>query len=99
MIENESKKVLVTGSSGLVGRPLVRELKSRGYEVLRLVRSADAASRDPQAYLWNPRSERGLERLPKIDSVIHLAGESIACLLYTSPSPRDATLSRMPSSA
>ena len=25
--------------------------------------------------------------------------EDIACLLYTSPSPRDATLSRMPSSA
>ena len=26
-------------------------------------------------------------------------GDDIACLLYTSPSPRDATLSRMPSSA
>ena len=26
-------------------------------------------------------------------------GSSNACLLYTSPSPRDATLSRMPSSA
>ena len=26
-------------------------------------------------------------------------GNIIACLLYTSPSPRDATLSRMPSSA
>ena len=26
-------------------------------------------------------------------------GTSISCLLYTSPSPRDATLSRMPSSA
>ena len=26
-------------------------------------------------------------------------GQSIPCLLYTSPSPRDATLSRMPSSA
>ena len=25
--------------------------------------------------------------------------EGISCLLYTSPSPRDATLSRMPSSA
>ena len=25
--------------------------------------------------------------------------EAMACLLYTSPSPRDATLSRMPSSA
>ena len=28
-----------------------------------------------------------------------LAGALIGCLLYTSPSPRDATLSRMPSSA
>ena len=27
------------------------------------------------------------------------AAQSLACLLYTSPSPRDATLSRMPSSA
>ena len=26
-------------------------------------------------------------------------GQIIPCLLYTSPSPRDATLSRMPSSA
>ena len=26
-------------------------------------------------------------------------GQSVICLLYTSPSPRDATLSRMPSSA
>ena len=30
------------------------------------------------------------------DTVLTIA---IACLLYTSPSPRDATLSRMPSSA
>ena len=28
-----------------------------------------------------------------------LIGYNIPCLLYTSPSPRDATLSRMPSSA
>ena len=27
------------------------------------------------------------------------AGKTTICLLYTSPSPRDATLSRMPSSA
>ena len=31
---------------------------------------------------------------------IHAAeDEALICLLYTSPSPRDATLSRMPSSA
>ena len=28
-----------------------------------------------------------------------IEGQVISCLLYTSPSPRDATLSRMPSSA
>ena len=29
----------------------------------------------------------------------NVQGEAKSCLLYTSPSPRDATLSRMPSSA
>ena len=50
-----------------------------------------------------------LESTPGIEYEVHtgLAGEELAkvlaqfdgCLLYTSPSPRDATLSRMPSSA
>ena len=35
-----------------------------------------------------------------VDSVSQgLNNQAVACLLYTSPSPRDATLSRMPSSA
>ena len=33
------------------------------------------------------------------DKVAKELGTELACLLYTSPSPRDATLSRMPSSA
>ena len=32
-------------------------------------------------------------------ALIELKVQNISCLLYTSPSPRDATLSRMPSSA
>ena len=32
------------------------------------------------------------------ESAVHLM-QRLLCLLYTSPSPRDATLSRMPSSA
>ena len=36
----------------------------------------------------------------QLDSTNDLSlNESVVCLLYTSPSPRDATLSRMPSSA
>ena len=34
-----------------------------------------------------------------VDSSLHLALQNRACLLYTSPSPRDRTRSRMPSSA
>ena len=44
--------------------------------------------------------DRGLAKTPLfIQSVLGLLGGIGACLLYTSPSPRDATLSRMPSSA
>ena len=39
------------------------------------------------------RGEHALRRYPNGEE------RCIACLLYTSPSPRDATLSRMPSSA
>ena len=43
--------------------------------------------------------ENGYITYMRTDSV-NLSNEAItACLLYTSPSPRDATLSRMPSSA
>ena len=34
-----------------------------------------------------------------VDGTVNRVGLSLGCLLYTSPSPRDATLSRMPSSA
>ena len=46
------------------------------------------------------QEELNLEKVHKMVefAVEGLAGVS-ACLLYTSPSPRDATLSRMPSSA
>ena len=41
---------------------------------------------------------KGKELLSKLD-LIRFNEHTRTCLLYTSPSPRDATLSRMPSSA
>ena len=45
------------------------------------------------AYVTGPMYERHIETSGKEVTV------PLGCLLYTSPSPRDATLSRMPSSA
>ena len=42
---------------------------------------------------YYPCTNGGVER------VNHVLAQMLSCLLYTSPSPRDATLSRMPSSA
>ena len=38
-------------------------------------------------------------KLAKVDRELFSTALKVICLLYTSPSPRDATLSRMPSSA
>ena len=37
--------------------------------------------------------------LSRVKGALYIAVLFVSCLLYTSPSPRDATLSRMPSSA
>ena len=46
-----------------------------------------------------PRGKSAHRRLEHIPGVDTLDPKIKTCLLYTSPSPRDATLSRMPSSA
>ena len=47
--------------------------------------------------VFQPSNFKDQEVLDQIKS--HDADLCVICLLYTSPSPRDATLSRMPSSA
>jgi len=67
-------KVVVTGSSGLIGSALVRALQARGDEVTRLVRRTPA----PGEARWNPEEghiERGV--LEGQDAVVHLAGVGI----------------------
>lgn len=70
-----STKVLVSGSSGLIGSALVTALRNAGHDVKRLVRSPAAA---PDQVSWNPAEPPALESVSGFDAVIHLAGESIA---------------------
>ena len=51
---------------------------------------------------WENYRQMLLNSYPQREATInfnHAAKQAYICLLYTSPSPRDATLSRMPSSA
>jgi hypothetical protein len=75
-------KILVTGSSGLIGSALVTELTGAGHYVVRLVRSAP--NRDRGDVLWDPVSGK-VERskLEGMDAVVHLAGENIARRRWT----------------
>jgi uncharacterized protein len=69
-------KIAVSGSTGLIGSPLVEVLKARGDVVVRLVRPPAAAG--PDSIQWDP--ERGrIDRsaLEAVDAVIHLAGENV----------------------
>jgi uncharacterized protein len=78
-------KVLVTGSSGLIGSALVRSLTSEGHNVLRLVRPESRSSQSGVSEIrWDPAAgeieSSGLEGL---EAVVHLAGESIAAGRWT----------------
>lgn len=76
--------VLVSGSSGLLGGALISELHSRGHRAVRLVRSegysGDAVSWDPSAGIIDAEA---LQRF-RCEAVVHLAGESIFGLRWTS---------------
>ncbi|MGH7855886.1 MAG: TIGR01777 family oxidoreductase, partial [Candidatus Binatia bacterium] len=69
-------RVLVSGSSGLIGRALVRELRDAGVDAVRLVR---ASQTEAGAVRWDP-ALRGFDAgaAEGADAVVHLAGENIA---------------------
>mgnify|MGYP001011277305 CR=1 FL=1 len=85
-------RILITGSTGLIGNALVKTLRSRGEEVLRLVRSGATGG---DTIGWAP--ERGFiegERLEGLDAVVHLAGENVAAHRWTVPVRRRILESR-----
>jgi uncharacterized protein len=70
-------RVLISGSSGLIGRELSRRLRERGDEVVRLVRPQ---TRDKSGSItWDPlKGEANPADFEGFDAVFHLAGENVA---------------------
>jgi uncharacterized protein (TIGR01777 family) len=67
-------RILVSGSSGLIGTALLRSLRASGSEVVCLIRGT--ASGQGQI-AWDPARPLTPESISGFDAVIHLAGESI----------------------
>ena len=88
MIRHLFSAVLIALTGGLM--PLFSQ-EPQGPEVIQA--AFEVQWREGQAPVgqWNVQEGHWLDEIPW--------GVYEACLLYTSPSPRDATLSRMPSSA
>ncbi len=82
------KKVLVTGLFEPAALHVIRRFGQMGYEV-------HVAEGHLLAYAGFSKYVKRRIRLPNM----RYFPERYACLLYTSPSPRDLSTSRMPSSA
>ena len=86
--------------------PIRRPQKDKGPHIMQDP-TLQAMNLVPMVVEQTSRGERAFDIFSRLlkDRIIFLTGvvedgmASLICLLYTSPSPRDATLSRMPSSA
>ncbi|WP_199443362.1 TIGR01777 family oxidoreductase [Umezawaea beigongshangensis] len=74
-------RIVIAGSSGLIGTSLVASLRGRGHEVLRLVRRRPAA---PDERGWNPPADRiDDDALAGADAVVNLCGAGVGDKRWT----------------
>ena len=89
----KDKVIFVSGGSRGIGLAMAKRAAQDGAKLALAAKTADPHPKLPGTIYTAAEeiAKAGGEALPLICD--------ISCLLYTSPSPRDATLSRMPSSA
>lgn len=74
-------KVLITGGTGFIGRPLTEELRKAGHDVMITTRrkpDSDVRAIHESPLQWSPPDLIPPDVISEIDAVINLAGESIA---------------------
>ncbi|WP_240755191.1 TIGR01777 family oxidoreductase [Pedobacter sp. SYP-B3415] len=92
-----SERVLITGASGLIGRELVKQLLTSGYELSVLSRKP-LASAAFKSFSWDPEEGKiDTEAFRNVTTVIHLAGEPISNGRWTNEQKRRVIDSRVKS--
>ncbi|HTQ97470.1 MAG TPA: TIGR01777 family oxidoreductase [Candidatus Acidoferrum sp.] len=92
-------KILVTGSTGLVGNALLRDLIKAGHTVCRLIRpnTRTVSSRNNEGFdvAWNPETGELGAAAVGADAVVNLAGASIADGRWTEARKKEIRASRV----
>lgn len=74
-------KVLITGSTGLIGQSIIQELLAKGHSVnyLTTKREKIKSQENINGFYWSPNQELiDPQSLVGVDAIIHLAGASVA---------------------
>ena len=101
-MSKDKYKIALLGGRGYVGQEIIKLLNSHPLFDLSMAFSKSLAEKNVDGYIKNPNlkyTNLSLESLSLPDIDIVICALANGCLLYTSPSPRDRSLSRMPSSA
>ncbi len=85
-------RILMSGSSGMVGRGLAENFREGDFEVFRLLRHTPDGEKNREAeqgkgwLKWNPYGEKAVEKpglLEGFDAVVHLSGENLTSGRWT----------------
>jgi uncharacterized protein (TIGR01777 family) len=89
------RHILITGATGMIGKGLINVLMKKNYSVSILSRSKSTIE-GVTGYLWDPdREEIDADCLKGVDTIIHLAGESVASKKWTEARKQDILNSRV----
>lgn len=95
-------RILISGSTGLVGSAVADVLAHQGHEIIRLIRPGTVLPREqptsppePRHVVWNPETGVLDSRAEGSDVFIHLAGASIAGHRWTQAWKRELRESRV----
>ncbi|NBV84189.1 TIGR01777 family protein [bacterium] len=94
-----SKKVVITGGTGAIGRALAVSLLSAGYDVCILTRNTHRSRQTielPVTWIdWDPTTVPSSSIFEGVDGVIHLAGEPVAKKRWSAQQKKEILNSRL----